>query len=91
MIVVHPGSRFLRIGRASDVFPMAIPNVIARKSKVPVPPRMHRSYIISKSPTNEKAVIDLTDNGETMDVEEEPSGSWDPVRSCFLYNNSRFE
>jgi actin-related protein 8 len=30
-IVIHPGSRSLRIGRASDAFPVTIPNVIARK------------------------------------------------------------
>ncbi|KAF8519013.1 hypothetical protein BU17DRAFT_76035 [Hysterangium stoloniferum] len=41
VIVIHPGSRFLRIGRASDVFPIAVPNVIARKSKVTVPPPVH--------------------------------------------------
>lgn len=37
VIVIHPGSRFLRIGRASDVTPATIPNVIARKHKPPVP------------------------------------------------------
>ncbi|TFY69107.1 hypothetical protein EVJ58_g619 [Rhodofomes roseus] len=36
VIVIHPGSRFLRIGRACDVTPVAIPNVIARKYN-PVP------------------------------------------------------
>ncbi|KAH9926941.1 actin-like ATPase domain-containing protein [Fomitopsis serialis] len=37
VIVVHPGSRVLRIGRASDVTPVSIPNVIARKHNHPVP------------------------------------------------------
>ncbi|OAX43971.1 actin-related protein [Rhizopogon vinicolor AM-OR11-026] len=37
VIVIHPGSRFLRIGRASDVNPASIPNVIARKHKPPTP------------------------------------------------------
>lgn len=37
VIVIHPGSRFLRIGRASDVTPASIPNVIARKHKPPAP------------------------------------------------------
>ncbi|KZT69246.1 actin-like ATPase domain-containing protein [Daedalea quercina L-15889] len=37
VIVIHPGSRFLRIGRASDVTPVTVPNVIARKHKPPVP------------------------------------------------------
>ncbi|KAG9034783.1 actin-like protein arp8 [Tulasnella sp. JGI-2019a] len=31
VIVIHPGSRWLRIGRASDQFPISIPHVIARK------------------------------------------------------------
>jgi len=37
VIVIHPGSRFLRIGRACDMTPASIPNVIARKTKPPVP------------------------------------------------------
>ncbi|KAI9440349.1 hypothetical protein H4582DRAFT_1936346 [Lactarius indigo] len=32
VIVIHPGSRFLRVGRASDVTPLTVPNVIARKT-----------------------------------------------------------
>ncbi|KAJ7696593.1 nucleus protein [Mycena rosella] len=31
IIVIHPGSRFLRIGKGSDVFPVSVPNVVARK------------------------------------------------------------
>ncbi|XP_078660882.1 actin-related protein 8-like isoform X7 [Branchiostoma floridae x Branchiostoma belcheri] len=31
VIVLHPGSSFLRIGRASDTFPHVIPQVIARR------------------------------------------------------------
>ncbi|KAA1469027.1 actin-like ATPase domain-containing protein [Dentipellis sp. KUC8613] len=37
VIVIHPGSRYLRIGRASDMTPVTIPNVVARKTKPPVP------------------------------------------------------
>ena len=33
--MIHPGSRLLKIGRASDVTPVMVPNVIARKQKVP--------------------------------------------------------
>jgi actin-related protein 8 len=36
VIVIHPGSRFLRIGRACDMTPASIPNVIARKTNSPV-------------------------------------------------------
>ncbi|EJF64395.1 actin-like ATPase domain-containing protein [Dichomitus squalens] len=37
VIVIHPGSRFLRIGRASDVTPLSVPNVIARRYSSTVP------------------------------------------------------
>jgi actin-related protein 8 len=37
VVVIHPGSRNLRIGKACDVNPVTIPNVIARKQKSPVP------------------------------------------------------
>ncbi|TFK51830.1 actin-related protein [Heliocybe sulcata] len=37
VLVVHLGSRYLRIGRASDVNPLTVPNVIAHKHKPPVP------------------------------------------------------
>ncbi len=32
-IVIHPGSESLRLGRATDLFPIVIPNVIARRAK----------------------------------------------------------
>ncbi|KAF7308844.1 Actin-related protein 8 [Mycena kentingensis (nom. inval.)] len=34
-IVIHPGSRCMRIGKATDVFPVTIPNVVARKTLNP--------------------------------------------------------
>ncbi|KAG6886231.1 hypothetical protein C0993_010793 [Termitomyces sp. T159_Od127] len=37
VIVIHPGSRSLLIGKASDVSPTSVPNVVARKCKHPVP------------------------------------------------------
>ncbi|KAI0741338.1 actin-like ATPase domain-containing protein [Daedaleopsis nitida] len=38
VIVIHPGSRYLRIGRASDVHPLVVPNVVARKQTGSVNP-----------------------------------------------------
>lgn len=35
VIVIHPGSRFIRIGKASDVNPVSVPCVVARKHKTP--------------------------------------------------------
>ena len=37
VLVIHPGSRWLRIGRASDVVPVTLPNVIARYGRGPLP------------------------------------------------------
>lgn len=36
-LVIHPGSRWLRIGLASSLAPVAVPNVIARKVRGTVP------------------------------------------------------
>lgn len=38
-VVIHPGSRWLRIGRASDILPISVPNVMARRKKNPDPPK----------------------------------------------------
>lgn len=39
VLVIHPGSRFLRLGRASDHTSVTIPHVIARKFKTQIPSR----------------------------------------------------
>lgn len=38
-IVIHPGSENLRLGRATDLFPISLPNVIARRAKKAAPPK----------------------------------------------------
>ena len=35
VVVIHPGSLYLRIGRVSDTFPHTIPHCIARRRKSP--------------------------------------------------------
>ncbi|KAG1788244.1 uncharacterized protein HD556DRAFT_1434112 [Suillus plorans] len=71
VIVIHPGSRFLRIGKASDVTPASIPNVIARKHKPPVPVPIHVEGISrprkgqvpqlsSASPDGDEYAVDIT-------------------------------
>ncbi|KAG2355694.1 hypothetical protein BDR07DRAFT_1425340 [Suillus spraguei] len=72
VIVIHPGSRFLRIGKASDVTPVSIPNVIARKHKPPVPvptyvegisrPRKGQvpQLSASASPDGDEYAVDIT-------------------------------
>ncbi|KAK3836351.1 MAG: hypothetical protein JOS17DRAFT_680945 [Linnemannia elongata] len=37
VIVIHPGSRFLRIGRASDAYPIITPHCIARRIRASPP------------------------------------------------------
>lgn len=46
VIVIHPGSRYLRIGRASELNPVYVPNVVARKTNAPVPPVLFEESII---------------------------------------------
>lgn len=45
VIIIHPGSRFLRIGRASDDGPRVVHHVIARKCKMPHKEPPHTSCI----------------------------------------------
>ncbi|RPD64111.1 actin-like ATPase domain-containing protein [Lentinus tigrinus ALCF2SS1-7] len=60
VIVVHPGSRFLRIGRASDVTPLTVPNVIARKQKTPVPPQKYISGISRPREDRRRSIPSIT-------------------------------
>ncbi|KAG8756654.1 actin-like protein arp8 [Ceratobasidium sp. 428] len=54
-VVIHPGSRWLKIGMASEVFPVSIPNVIARKQRTqPVPQPVFHSGIIRPESESEK-------------------------------------
>ncbi|KZT10183.1 actin-like ATPase domain-containing protein [Laetiporus sulphureus 93-53] len=68
-LVIHPGSRFLRVGRASDVTPVTVPNVIARKEKPPVP---EPTYVEGISrPRKDKARVQssaLPPNGDEYSV-----------------------
>lgn len=44
ILVIHPGSRWIRIGRATDAFPVSVPHVLARKvnSNHKPPPQLSR-------------------------------------------------
>lgn len=44
VIVLHPGSRWLRLGFVSDAFPHSVPQVIAR--------RLQRPDLAEKHPSN---------------------------------------
>lgn len=46
IVVIHPGSRTLRIGRATDTLPVTIPHVIARRHKQSGQPRYEDSWLL---------------------------------------------
>ncbi|KAG7999659.1 Actin-related protein 8 [Nibea albiflora] len=46
VIVIHPGSRTLRIGRATDTLPLTIPHVIARRHKQSGQPRHEDAWLL---------------------------------------------
>ncbi|XP_014790485.2 actin-related protein 8 [Octopus bimaculoides] len=48
IIVIHPGSQNLRIGRASDSLPVSIPHCIARRHKVPGQKRYEDPWLVKK-------------------------------------------
>lgn len=50
-IVIHPGSRWLRIGLASQVAPTSIPNVIARKRRGPRQAHDVNAALVTQSAT----------------------------------------
>lgn len=46
VVVIHPGSRTLRIGRATDTLPVTIPHVIARRHKQSGQPRHEDAWLL---------------------------------------------
>ncbi|PWN51830.1 actin-like ATPase domain-containing protein [Violaceomyces palustris] len=65
-IVIHPGSEYLRIGRATDLYPLSLPNVIARrpkKKKSPSPPPTRQAENGAASSSNQ------AEGDGTVDVE----------------------
>ncbi|AWP09428.1 putative actin-related protein 8 [Scophthalmus maximus] len=46
IVVIHPGSRTLRIGRATDTLPVMIPHVIARRHKQSGQPRYEDALLL---------------------------------------------
>ncbi|KAF6766960.1 Actin-related protein [Kalmanozyma brasiliensis GHG001] len=59
-IVIHPGSQNLRLGRATDLFPISLPNVIARRAKKATPPQQ-----VADATADAKVT-----SGEDMDIDE---------------------
>ncbi|KAJ2079613.1 actin-like protein arp8 [Coemansia sp. RSA 988] len=83
VIVIHPGSRWLRIGRASDAVPREIPHLIARRLKVrpspatadPVPSAEGFHNAANAVPSNSGSHV--TANGSTMEVDNTSSTARD--------------
>uniref|UniRef100_A0A4W6C4M6 Actin related protein 8 n=1 Tax=Lates calcarifer TaxID=8187 RepID=A0A4W6C4M6_LATCA len=46
VVVIHPGSRSLRIGRATDTLPVTVPHVIARRHKQSGQPRYEDAWLL---------------------------------------------
>ncbi|KAG7273287.1 hypothetical protein CRUP_009715 [Coryphaenoides rupestris] len=46
VVVIHPGSRTLRIGRATDTVPVSVPHVIARRHKQSGQPRHEDPWLL---------------------------------------------
>ncbi|KAM9343446.1 actin-related protein 8 [Pholidichthys leucotaenia] len=46
VVVIHPGSRSLRIGRATDTLPVTLPHVIAHRHKQSGQPRYEHSWLL---------------------------------------------
>ncbi|XP_034551911.1 actin-related protein 8 [Notolabrus celidotus] len=46
VIVIHPGSRALRIGRATDTLPVTVPHVIARRHKQSGQPKFEDDWLL---------------------------------------------
>jgi actin-related protein 8 len=87
VIVLHPGSRFLRIGKASDVSPITVLNVVARKCNPPVPGSDQIERISRPRKGRRRA-----SESETEKIDEEYDTSVtsdDPVRSnpmCYCFS-----
>lgn len=68
MIIIHPGSKYLRIGRASDVSPVTVLHAIARKRKPNgliykdpfLPPMIQRTKELTQSMEESRLQISLT-------------------------------
>jgi hypothetical protein len=83
VIVLHPGSRFLRIGKASDVSPITVLNVVARKCTPPVPSSDQVERISrprkGRRPTSE-AEVEKNDDESEISLKSD-----DPVRFICCY------
>jgi hypothetical protein len=87
IIIIHPGTRFLRVGRATDAYPINIPHVIARKTNLSPtpPPSFIRSIPPFKATRTPSVPVSSPESGEPLPddyaVSADPD---DPVRLLYL-------
>jgi len=82
VVVIHLGSRYMRVGRASDVTPVTVPNVIARKtSNAPTPTFIKRISRPRKGHGHARALPSTPTSNDEYAVAR---GSDDPVRPAVL-------
>ena len=72
-IVIHPGSENLRLGRATTLFPISLPNVIARRAKRAALPSSVTSAAEANFTSSNHEDVEMTDKQdlEAADAEEE--------------------
>ncbi|CAG8438531.1 16245_t:CDS:2 [Acaulospora morrowiae] len=85
VIVIHPGSRYLRIGHAYEAFPYVVPHVIARKIKVESQDEKDKMSIDINKEENERDDEDAKEShakendesmNEDVDPKSESPGNW---------------
>ncbi|EKM81702.1 hypothetical protein AGABI1DRAFT_54629 [Agaricus bisporus var. burnettii JB137-S8] len=73
VIVIHPGSRYIRIGKASDVVPVSVPCVVARKCRTEAPKVTRIRSVVrpwNQFTKDESAEITRTMEAEEMDLKD---------------------
>ncbi|CAE6442101.1 unnamed protein product [Rhizoctonia solani] len=76
-LVIHPGSRWLKIGLAADVFPVQVPNVIARRCRTgTVPPGVFHHGVVQPLGERNSPTESTREKGKcreiSVDSEEDP-------------------
>ncbi|CAE6431744.1 unnamed protein product [Rhizoctonia solani] len=68
-VVIHPGSRWLKIGMATDVFPVQVPNVIARRCRTgTVPPAVFHNGIIQPASERNSLTKGTREKGKSREM-----------------------
>ncbi|CDW99496.1 hypothetical protein [Sporisorium scitamineum] len=95
-IVIHPGSQNLRLGRATDLFPISLPNVIARRARKAAP-ASKSAAAQAKAPNAEDIDVEMTDKQDaevdaakgTADASEQAEEEEEEEAAKYLRKNPR--